>query len=57
MDEPLIDTEAADPDEPEADEREGVAAKLAKMSFPQRLKAAIKGSKEMRAISSGTRTS
>jgi len=50
VDEPLIDTEAADPDVPEADEREGVAAKLAKMSFPQRLKAAIKGSKEMRAI-------
>jgi hypothetical protein len=42
---------------PEADEREGVAAKLAKMSFPQRLKAAIKGSKEMRRFSSGTRTS
>ena len=52
VDEPLIDTDtdAADPDLPEADEREGVAAKLAKMSFPQKLKAAIKGSKEMRAI-------
>ncbi len=51
VDEPLIDTDTdADADLSEADEREGVAAKLAKMSFPQKLKAAIKGSKEMRAI-------
>jgi hypothetical protein len=50
VDEPLIDTEAGDPELPIADERDGVAAQLAKMSFPQRLKAAIKGSKEMRAI-------
>ncbi len=50
VDEPLIDTEADDAELPEADEREGVAAQLAKMSFPERLKAAVKGSREMRAI-------
>ena len=50
VDEPLIDTETDDSDLPAAGEREGVAAQLAKMSFPQRLKAAVKGSKEMRAI-------
>lgn len=50
VDEPLIDTEPDDSELPAAGEREGVAAQLAKMSFPQRLKAAVKGSKEMRAI-------
>jgi hypothetical protein len=50
VDEPLIDTETDDSDLPAAGEREGVAAQLAKMSFPQRLRAAVKGSKEMRAI-------
>ena len=50
VDEPLIDTETGDSELPAAGEREGVAAQLAKMSFPQRLKAAVKGSKEMRAI-------
>ena len=50
VDEPLIDTEPDDSELPEGGEREGVAAQLAKMSFPQRLKAAVKGSKEMRAI-------
>jgi hypothetical protein len=55
VDEPLIDVEGEAGDaELEAvekeGEREGVAARLAKMSFPQRLKAAVKGSKEMRAI-------
>ncbi len=50
VDEPLIDTETDDAELPEAGDREGVAAQLAKMSFPQRLKAAVKGSKEMRAI-------
>jgi hypothetical protein len=54
VDEPLIDVEAGDPELPVADEgeggRQGVAEQLAKMSFPQRLKAAVKGTKEMRAI-------
>jgi hypothetical protein len=55
-DDPLLDAEpevdgaeAAD----EADEdrrRESLTAQLAKMSFPQRLKAAVKGNREMRAV-------
>ena len=46
---PLV--EAGDPDEfPEDADRESVGQKLATMSMPQKLKAAIKGSKEMRAI-------
>jgi len=41
-DEPLDDDENAD--------RESVSQKIAKMNFPQRLKAAVKGSREMRSI-------
>ena len=50
VDEPLIDTGDGDDELPAATDREGVAAQLAKMSFPQRLKSAVKGTKEMRAI-------
>jgi len=50
VDEPLIDTEPDEAELPAADDRAGVAERLAKMSFPQKLKAAVKGSKEMRAI-------
>ena len=48
---PLIDTaaEVAEEDEKEAD-RESVVQKLATMGFTERLKAAVKGTKEMRAI-------
>jgi hypothetical protein len=53
-DEPLID---ADPDAGDLDalsdednEREGVIQKLAQMTMPQRLRAAVKGTPEMRAI-------
>jgi len=53
-DDPLIDTAPEDPalaaiGEGEGD-REGVAQQLAKMSFPDRLRAAVKGTREMRAI-------
>lgn len=51
--EPLIDTAPAVPDEA-ADEdigsREGVSQHIAKMGFPERLKAAVKGNREMRAV-------
>lgn len=51
---PLIDTapEASDDETIEDDEgaREGVSQRIAKMDFPGRLKAAIKGNREMRAI-------
>jgi hypothetical protein len=51
-DEPLV--QADDPDAAAADvaegDREGAAQKLASMTFPERLKAAIKGSREMRAL-------
>lgn len=50
VDEPLIDTEAEDDELPAGGDREGVAAQLARMSFPQRLRSAVKGTKEMRAI-------
>jgi hypothetical protein len=48
-DEPLIDTESAS-GEPEEDERESSITALASMTFPQRLKAAMKGTREQRAI-------
>ena len=52
FDKALIDTgEVDDPDvENEALDHESVTQKLQKMSFTQRLKAAVKGSKEMRMI-------
>jgi hypothetical protein len=60
--EPLIDTEPAaeadaDPEgevvggaEAEASRREGITQQVAKMGFSERLKAAVKGNREMRAI-------
>jgi hypothetical protein len=52
MNEPLIDLAPAEPgdDEDAATDRESTMQKLQQMSFPQRLKAAMKGTKEMRAI-------
>jgi len=50
IDEPLVDTDP-DPEEEEHDDDRGTAAqKLAAMTFPQRLKAAVKGTREMRSI-------
>ncbi|HEY7170644.1 MAG TPA: hypothetical protein VH417_07350 [Vicinamibacterales bacterium] len=55
-DEPLLDAEpdveSADAaDEPDEEKRrESLTAQLAKMNFPQRLKAAVKGNREMRAV-------
>ena len=53
VDEPLIDTAASEfgveTDDTEAD-RESVVQKIAQMGFTERLKAAVKGTKEMRAI-------
>jgi hypothetical protein len=50
IDEPLIDTDP-DPEEEEDDGERGTAVqKLATMTFPQRLKAAVKGTREMRSI-------
>ena len=48
-DEPLIDTES-ESDEPEGDDRQSGVTALAAMTFPQRLKAAMKGTREQRAI-------
>jgi hypothetical protein len=53
LDEPLIKTESEPLDELPDDLQEGqdsVLQKLAKMSFTERLKAAVKGTKEMRSI-------
>jgi len=53
FDEPLIDTSPASPDlegEDESGDRDSVVQKLAQMNFPDRLKAAMKGSREVRAI-------
>jgi hypothetical protein len=57
VDEPLIDTseEPVEPDEdadllPEGADRDSVMQLLGKMTFPQRLKAALKGTKEMRSV-------
>jgi hypothetical protein len=49
-DEPLIEADAADGDVADDMDRDTAMQKLANMSFPERLKAAIKGSREMRAI-------
>lgn len=55
-DEPLVESHAADAalegedENEEADTKESANQKIAKMSFTQRLKAAVKGSREMRAI-------
>jgi hypothetical protein len=53
VDEPLVTVEDPEYDVPddhvEAD-RESVVQRLTRMSFPQRLKAAVKGTREMRAI-------
>ena len=56
-DDPLIDTAPAPPDEVEIPEgpagekaRVGISQQLAMMGFPERLKAAVKGSREMRAV-------
>lgn len=48
--EPAAEEAEAEPDEDENTDRLGAAQKLAKMTFPQRLKAAVKGTREMRAI-------
>jgi hypothetical protein len=57
VDEPLIDTSdepiGAEEDElalPEGADRDSVMQLLGKMTFPQRLKAALKGTKEMRSV-------
>ena len=56
-DDPLIDTSAADPDQPDIPEgaageeaRQSISQQVAKMGFSARLKAAVKGSREMRAL-------
>jgi hypothetical protein len=50
VEEPLVDTGPADEFGDEAEDRETATQKLAKMGFSDRLKAAIKGSREMRAL-------
>jgi hypothetical protein len=53
VDEPLIETapsEFAGADDEQTESRESIVQKLAQMSFTDRLKAAMKGSKEMRSI-------
>jgi len=51
FDKALIDTSEDDPEiEDESMDHESVTTKLQKMTFPQRLKAAVKGSKEIRMI-------
>jgi hypothetical protein len=51
-DEPIVDVPAAGEDEvfDEEEARDSTVAKLAKMGFTQRLKAAVKGTREMRSI-------
>lgn len=49
-DEPLIDTDPAIEEPVEADSRDSAVLKIAKMGFTERLKAAMKGSREVRAI-------
>jgi hypothetical protein len=63
-DRPLIDTDpqaaeesdgsdddgSEDPEEAAAVKREGISQQIAKMNFSQRLKAAVKGNREMRAV-------
>ena len=50
VDEPLVDASGEEEEEPENEDRESVLQRLAKMTFPERLRAAMKGNKEMRAI-------
>jgi hypothetical protein len=50
IDEPLLDTSATEADANEDEDRETALQKLQKMTFTGRLKAAVKGSREMRAI-------
>ncbi len=49
-DAPLVDDKDAEDEPHEADTTESATQKIARMTFPQRLKAAVKGSREMRAI-------
>jgi hypothetical protein len=56
-DEPLIDTSPALPDDPDLPEgadrevvRQSISQQIAKMGFSERLKAAVKGSREMRGM-------
>lgn len=49
-DEPLLDASAAEDEADEEENRDTALQKLQKMSFTGRLKAAVKGSREMRAI-------
>src|SRR5262245_20642584 len=48
--EPLIDTDPTDADDDDNDNRDSAAFKVATMSFTERLKAAMKGSREVRSI-------
>jgi hypothetical protein len=53
VDEPLVETaspESAGADDEETESRESIVQKLAQMTFTDRLKSAMKGSKEMRSI-------
>jgi hypothetical protein len=50
VDDPLIDTAAGDGEEGEEGERTSGTQELAAMNFPQRLRAAMKGTREQRAI-------
>jgi hypothetical protein len=60
VDDPLIDIAADEfPEAPEAEvsgaagsdaSREGISQRISKMTFPERLKAAVKGTREMRAV-------
>lgn len=50
FEEPLVDTTPPDDLGDEDEDRETATQKLAKMGFPERLKAAVKGSREMRAM-------
>jgi hypothetical protein len=51
VDDPLIETDdAGSPRPDEHEEPESIAQRLAKMGFSERLKAAVKGTREMRAI-------
>lgn len=50
VDEPLVDTGAGLDDEEEGEDRSTAMQKLTKMSFTERLKAAVRGSREMRSI-------
>lgn len=49
IDEPLID-ESPPPPPDDAEDRESLSTRIAKMSFTERLRAAVKGTREMRAM-------